>query len=226
MKQLALSPRIVFSLLLGLMLLAACTGSGEAPTSTPTVEVLASATTTPDPSAEPTVISPFGTLPPARTDAPVIGPSPEMTGVDDGSQPGGRGTLVAVGTINPDLPTGFDRIVLVRTGGPLNDQGQTLDETIIIERNGAMTRNGAAGTVSSGVVEQIGSTIDSINFFATQSNFVGPIPLEGPQPYMYQILVVKGFNERLITAQDGMMPSEIEGLIAAILTEGFKIDRP
>ncbi len=226
MNQLFRHFRVALMLAAGVLLVAACTGSGESPTATPGVVVLPTSSNTPDPSAEPTVISPFGTLPPARTDAPIIGPSPEFTGVDDGAQPGGRGTLVAVGTVDPSLPAGFDKIIVIRTGGPTDDQGRTLDETVVIERSGAMTRNGAPGTASPSSVERIGTMIDAVNIFAVQANFIGPVPQQGPVPYMYQLLVVKGFSERLITAQDGLIPAEIESIITAVLSEGFQIDRP
>jgi hypothetical protein len=208
------------------LILAACGGGGGDQTSVPTDALPVTPDATPDPSAEATGFYPFPTIALPPTAGPDLGPPPEMTGVDEGEQPGGLGTLVAVGTVDPDIPAGFDRIVLVRTGGPIIDGGQTLDETIIIERDGTMTRNGASGRASASAVSEIGAMIDAINIFAVQVNYVGPIPSEGERPYEYQLLVVKGFAERMITAQDGLMPEAINSLIAAVLSEGSAIERP
>lgn len=205
-------------------LLAACGGGDELPpTETPTLEAPAN---TPDPSAEPTLVSPFGTLPPAPTAAPDTAPQPEMTGVDDQPHPGGVGTLVAIGTVNPDLPSGFDRIILIRTGGPADENGQTGRETIVLERNGAITRNGVGGTVAAQTLGQISAMIDAINIFAIQANFTGVVPREGPTPYIYQMQVEIGGSERLLTAQDGMMPEPLEEIVAAVMSEGLKIETP
>ena len=204
-------------------LLAAC-GNGETPpTATPT---LGAATNTPDPSAEPTLVSPFGTLPPAPTAAPDRGPMPEITGVDEQPKPGGVGTLVAIGTVNPELPAGFDRIVLIRTGGPADENGQTSSETIVLERSGAISRNGVNGNASAQAVAEIGAMIDAINVFAIQANFTGTVPLEGPMPYIYQMQVEIGGSERLLTAQDGLMPEALERIVAAVMSEGLKIETP
>jgi hypothetical protein len=207
----------------GALVLAACGGQAE-PTLTPTVEGPPS--NTPDASAEPTVVSPFGTIALPPTAGPVIGPSPEAIDTEEGVQPGGAGTLVAVGTADPELPDGFDQIILVRTGGPLAGDGQPLEETIILERDGTMSRNGASGQALPSTVADIGTRIDAINFFGIQSNFIGAIPREGATPYLYQLFVRKGFSERTITAQAGLIPAELDGLIAAILAEGLKIERP
>jgi hypothetical protein len=203
-------------------LLAAC-GGETPPTSTPTLEA---ATNTPDPSAEPTLVSPFGTLPPAPTEAPDQGPKPEITGVDLQPQPGGVGTLVAVGTVNPELPSGFDRIILIRTGGPETEDGQASSETIVLERSGAISRNGVSGNASARAVAEIGAMIDAINIFAIQANFTGTVPLEGPAPYIYQMQVDIGGSERLLTAQDGLMPEALENIVAAVMSEGLKIETP
>ena len=205
------------------LLLAACGGGDVPPTATPTAEAVPN---TPDPNTEPTLLSPFGTLPPAPTEAPDTGPKPETTGVDEQPQPGGVGTLVAVGTVDPELPSGFDRIVLVRTGGPTDENGQTSTETIILERNGAISRNGVSGTASAAVVADISAMIDAINVFAIQANFTGTVPREGPAPYIYQMQVEVGGSERLLTAQDGLMPDPLEAIVAAVLAEGLKIAAP
>lgn len=204
-------------------LLAACGGGETLPTETPAPQPT---TSTPDPGVEPTVVSPLGTLPPAPTAAPDQGPQPEVTGVDDQPQPGGVGTLVAVGTVNPELPAGFDRIVLIRTGGPADENGQTVRETIILERSGAISRNGVNGTVPSQTVAQIGAMIDAINIFAIQANFTGTVPREGPAPYIYQMQVEVGPSQRLLTAQDGLMPEALETIVAAVMSEGLKIQNP
>lgn len=204
-------------------LLAACSGGEAPPTETPTLDV---PTNTPDPSAEPTVVSPFGTLPPAPTANPNTAPQPEVTGVDEQPQPGGVGTLVAVGTVDPELPTGFDKIVLVRTGGPIDENGQSIRETIILERSGAISRNGVSGNVSAQTVAQIGAMIDAINIFAIQANFTGNVPLEGQTPYIYQMQVEIGGSTRLLTAQDGLMPEALESIVGAVISEGLKIETP
>lgn len=204
-------------------LLAACGGGDTTPTATPTQEA---ATNTPDPSAEPTVVSQFGTLPPAPTAGPDLGPKPEITGVDVQPQPGGVGTLVAVGTVNPELPSGFNSIILVRTGGPTDENGQTGSETIILDRSGAISRNGVSGTASAQVVAEISAMIDAINIFAIQSNFTGTVPREGPVPYIYQMQVDIGGSRRLITAQEGLMPEALEAIVAAVFSEGLKIETP
>lgn len=204
-------------------LLAACGGGEAPPTAAPTSEVPSN---TPDPSAEPTVVSPFGTLPPAPTALPDRGPLPEMTGVDEQPQPGGVGTLVAIGTVDPELPSGFDRIALIRTGGPVDENGQAGRETIILERDGTISRNGITGMASAQTVAEIGAMIDAINIFAIQANFVGAVPLEGPSPYLYQMQVEIGPSERLLTAQDGVMPEALEAIVAAVMSEGLKIETP
>lgn len=205
------------------IVLAACGGGETPPTATPTT---GAPTNTPDPAAEQTLVSPFGTLPPAASAAPELGPQPEITGVDEQPQPGGVGTLVAVGTVDPELPTGFDRIILIRTGGPVDENSQTGRETIILERSGAISRNGINGTVPAQTVAGIGAMIDAINIFAIQANFTGSVPLDGPAPYIYQMQVEVGSSQRLLTAQDGLMPEALETIVAAVMSEGLKIANP
>jgi hypothetical protein len=205
------------------VLLTACGGGEIGPTATPTAEAPAN---TPDPSAETAVVSPFGTLPPSPSAPPDQGPQPEITGVDEQPRPGGAGTLVAVGTVDPELPSGFDRIILVRMGGPADENGQPGRETIILERSGAISRNGVSGSIPTRTVAEIGAMIDAINIFAIQANFTGSVPLEGPAPYIYQMQVEVGFSERLLTAQEGLMPEALEAIVAAVMSEGLKIENP
>lgn len=208
-------------------LLASCSGGETPPTAMPSVEPpVSTPIDTPDPGAPPTVISPFGTLPPAPSAPPDLGPRPEVTGVDDQPKPGGIGTLVAVGTVNPDLPTGFDKIILVRTGGPADENGQSIQEVIILERSGAISRNGINGVASARATAEISTMIDAINIFAIQANFTGSVPLEGPTAYIYQMQVEIGPSERLLTAQDGFIPEPLEAIIAAVMAEGLKIETP
>lgn len=202
----------------------ACTSSTPAPTDSPTATVAAQEAT-PDPSAEPLVPNPFPTSVRPPTLDPASIPTLEVPD-PGGARPGGVGTLVAEGTVDPERAAQFSRVVLVRTGGPTNEAGETLDETITIESNGAVTRNGATGRIDEQSVSALNDVLNSVNLFAVQANFLGPIINEGPMPYTYQLLVDYDGVELLLTAQDGYMPREIQAIIAAVLQEGFKVSRP
>lgn len=203
---------------------AACDSGAPAATPTPT-PTAQSQDATPDPSVGPLVTNIFPTSVRPPTLDPASIPTLEVPD-PGGARPGGVGTLVAEGTVDPERPTEFSRVILVRTGGPTDEAGQTLDETIIIESNGTVTRNGAVGQIDQRSVDALNDVLTSVNLFAIQANFLGPIVNEGPKPYLYKLTVNFGGDELLITAQDGYMPREIQTIMAAVLREGFKVPRP
>ncbi|MBK9121971.1 MAG: hypothetical protein IPM16_02470 [Chloroflexi bacterium] len=207
-----------------LVVLAACDGGAPAATDNPTPTAEAQ-DVTPDPSAEPLVPNDFPTSVRPPTLDPASIPTLEVPD-PGGARPGGVGTLVAEGTVDPERATQFSRVILVRTGGPTDEAGQTLDETIIIDSNGTVTRNGATGQLDLRSISALNDVLNSVNLFAVQANFLGPIINEGPVPYTYQLMVDYNGVELLLNAQDGYMPREIQAIMAAVLQEGFKVPRP
>lgn len=211
-------------LLVSALILAAC-GGGDAPTDEPTPLVLVTPSAPPEASPQPTIVDPFGTLEPLPEGIPLIGATPDMA-TDEGVFPGGIGTLVAVGTMDPSIEPGFREIILVRTGGPVDENGNSLDLTITLTRDGTITANGRQSTVSQARVDEIASLIDAVNIFGLQTNYVGAIPLQGEQPYLYQLLIKKEYDDRLITGQAGLMPREIDSIISAVLAQGLAVGAP
>lgn len=213
------------------LILAGCGGEPVPTTVPPTLEdatqtaapvITADQTATlplPDtqPTLEPTVDSPFPTL--AVAVYPTVVETPFPT--PDPAIPPAPTEEVA------PPPGGFDRIVLIRTGGPTRDDGTTADEVITINRADASVQRGEArGTLSDSAAASIAELVDAAAFFTVDGVFLGAVPAEPPLPFLYNITVFSGEFERSISAQEGFMPTEIQSLIGAVLSEGLKVSAP
>ncbi len=212
-------------LLTAALLLAGCggepsvTSTPELPTSAATLLATDVATTEPNalPTTEATQFSVFPTL-----DVPVyptIVETPFPT-------PDPAAAPVPTEEVLP-APSGFDRIVLIRTGGPQFEDGTTADEVIALNRqDNAITRGAGTGTLSPAAIATIGGLVDASNFFTVEATFLGAVPAEPPLPFLYSITVTIADYERTINAQEGFMSPEIQALVGAVLVEGQRVPKP
>lgn len=209
---------------LAALVLTACAGE-PTPTATPeppTAEAATPAGETPTetpldmPTAEPTVNSPFPTLEivvyPTIVETPFPTNDPSIS------------ALPTEEIVPP--PPGFDRIILIRRGGPTLDDGTTADLIITLERDGRISRGEAQGRVNGETIELITELIDRSQFFTVDANFLGPVPAEPPLPFLYDIVVTSGVYERRISAQEGFMSVPIQQLIGTVLDEGQRVGAP
>ncbi len=124
-------------------------------------------------------------------------------------------------------PSGFDQIVVVRTGGSAFTDGQTPPvETITIRRDGTVMRGTSTGTTAQQTLDELASLIDSFQFFTVDAIFLGPIPLDAPTPFFYGVTVTSGDVDRTINAQDGFMPPELRRLVGMVMNEGLRLPQP
>lgn len=170
-----------------------------------------------EPTPEPTVNSPFPTLEipvyPTIVETPF--PTPDLA-------------IPPQPTEELSAPTtGFDKIILIRTGGPTLEDGTTADELIILDRaDMSITRGDTRGTLSESAAQRIGDLVDAAEFFTVDGVFLGAVPAEPPLPFLYSITVNSGGLERTINAQEGYMTPPIQSLVGAVFTEGQRVPRP
>lgn len=173
-----------------------------------------------------------GTTPPAATLGPSAGtPQAAATVVTTGLTPGAPpategprqyttdqpplpapGTIVAA-TEDPNAGLVFDSLTMERTGGIA---GELL--TVQVLSNGSVFRNGAASAISADQVTQIDGLLDQMNFFQMQGVFTAPGA--GADLFTYAITVERAGASRTVTAQDGLIPPELQALITALVQLG------
>lgn len=193
--------------------------TGEAPTvEAPTLEVDNTALT-PEiaPTVEATGFNPFPTLEiplyPTVAETPFPTPDPALP-------------PVPTEEVLPP-PTTFDRVVLIRTGGPVREDGTTADEVIIINRiDGSISRGETQTAITPSVIQRVTDLINNAQFFTVDGAFLGAVPAEPPLPFMYNITVISGDYERSINAQEGYMSPELQLLVATVLSEGQRVPNP
>lgn len=206
-----------------LLALAACAGDpSPAPSPEPSSALPPQTESTPSDqvspqTAEPTVFSPFPTL-----DIP-INPTLEDPGFPT---PDPNAPPVPTEEVQPP-PSGFDQLVLIRTGGPTLDDGSTPTLSITIRRDGSIEASGARGiargALSQPAITQLAEMVTRANIFTLNATFLGPVPAEPPLPFIYNLTVTSGSYERSISAQEGYMPTPIQTLIGTILSEGLRL---
>jgi hypothetical protein len=209
------------------LILVGCGGEPSPTPETPTSEAVMATTAPSDlaataasvdalPTAEPTIFSPFPTLavPISPTLEEIVFPTP------DPAIPPVPTEELAI------APSGFDRIILYRTGGPEREDGSTADEIITLNRaDSTITRGDAQGTLSQAAITRIGELVDTTQFFTVNGIFLGAVPAEPPLPFLYNITVISGEFERSISAQEGFMTPEIQSLVGAVLSEGQRVPK-
>jgi hypothetical protein len=124
------------------------------------------------------------------------------------------GVLIPPATEDPDAALVFDTLLFERTGGP---EGVPLN--IEIRSDGAIARDGQAGTISIDAVNQIDAMLDHMGFFGMGGVFSSPGTSN--QLYTYRITVNRQGASRTITAQDGYLPAEITQLVAVLSQVGL-----
>jgi hypothetical protein len=197
--------RLLFALIM--LLISACGGATPQPTQElPTLanEQQATADT-----MEVLTPEPEGTLVPPPTDRPTF--EAELV-------PGDSRTLVASRTEDPNANVPFSLIRLERTGGSIEATPEPL--TIEILGDGTVNSNGTTRQASEDVVDNLNNLIREMNFFGASGDYIGALPLEGSEDFLYIITVERGDLSRSIQARDGNMPQELQNIIAAVLQEG------
>jgi hypothetical protein len=196
--------------------------SGSAPTattlpSTPVADVAATteatAATTLDLQAAPTLDVP--TIPPDSTQPPfpTIRPTIEGEIIAQDSR-----TLVASRTEDPNSGEPFTSIRIERNGGPgasLTTPNPPL--VIEIQGSGQVTYGDQEGQLAQSVVDQLNTRIRTIDFFGVSGDFIGVLPLEGSEDYLYKVTITRGALTRSIDARDTVMPQELREFIAYLL---------
>ncbi len=122
------------------------------------------------------------------------------------------GTIIAV-TEDPNAGLVFDSLTMERTGGIA---GELL--TVQVLSNGSVFRNGSASTISGDQVMEIDSMLDQMNFFRMQGVFTAPGA--GAELFTYAITVERAGASRTVTAQDGLIPPELQALITVLVQLG------
>ena len=188
---------VIALLLISLFVLAAC-GSGEVANETPEQNPDSQTVDDPTPDEESTEEAIVLVTLPASTPEGAL-PIPEP------------GTLVASETEDPNMGLVFDRIELVRYGGP--DGSERIE--IVVNQDGSYSRNEATGTITQDHVTEIDDLIDAMNFFGMQGAMLGPS--SETDNYRWSMLVIRSDDERLVQAEDGFYPPEFQQLLAAIM---------
>jgi hypothetical protein len=189
--------RSLIPLILTGLLLAACGTTPPEATPGPSAEATQSAVTN-----NPTGLTPG---------APPATEGPRQYTTDQPPLPA-PGTIVAA-TEDPNAGLVFDSLTLERTGGI---SGERL--TVQVLSNGSVLRNGAASTISADQVTQIDALLDRMNFFQMQGVFTAPGA--GADLFTYAITAERAGAVRTITAQDGLIPPELQMLITVLVQLG------
>lgn len=121
------------------------------------------------------------------------------------------GTLVASATEDPDAGLVFDRITFVQQGG-----GNSATMSIEILQDGTVILDGVTSSISQEAILDLDNALDQLNFFGMQGAFMGPARSEGV--YQYTLTVKRGELERMIRAEEGYMPPELQDLFARIVS--------
>ncbi len=194
---------LFFATLFVLVAVAAC-GGAPAEDAVPTVDNSLSADATAETQADDTAAP--------TTDPAVVVVTPRGTDAFTVPLPG---TLDPIVTEDPNIALVFDRIYLVRTGGPQNSGALEVE----IFQDGRVIRNGETQLISPDEVLALDTMLDEIDFFGIHGAYLGP-PTGQDEPYRYELRVERAEDRRLIVFQEGYIPDEIEALLAAIITAG------
>jgi hypothetical protein len=197
--------RLLFALIT--LLISACGGGTPQPTQE--LPTLANEEQPTADTMQVLTLEPEGTPVPPPTDRPTF--EAELV-------PGDSRTLVASRTEDPNADVPFSLIRLERTGGGIEATPGPL--TIEIRGDGTVTSNGNTRQVTDEILENLNSLIREMNFFGASGDYIGALPLEGSEDFLYTITVERGDLSRSIQARDGNMPQELQNIIAAVLQEG------
>ncbi len=200
------------SVLLIMGSISAC-GGNEGSTTEPLPTVVNANSTDPAPTMDTSVTL---VLPPTITILPQDTPTPEITIEGALPIPGPR-TLVASQTEDPNANVPFTQITLIRTEGPIFGGSPQPPLNIEIQANGTVTYGEASGQLAQAEIDQINTLIREVNFFGMQNNFISEAPVTGSDEYVYQLTILRGEQERLMTARDGFLPQELRDMLAYIL---------
>jgi hypothetical protein len=192
--------------------ISAC-GGNEGSTTEPLPTVVNANSTDPAPTVDTSVTL---VLPPTITILPQDTPTPEITIEGALPIPGPR-TLVASQTEDPNANVPFTQITLIRTEGPIFGGSPQPPLNIEIQANGTVTYGEASGQLAQAEIDQINTLIREVNFFGMQNNFISEAPVTGSDEYVYQLTILRGEQERLMTARDGFLPQELRDMLAYIL---------
>ncbi|MCU0496615.1 MAG: hypothetical protein MUF87_04595 [Anaerolineae bacterium] len=192
--------------------ISAC-GGNEGSTTEPLPTVVNANSTDPAPTMDTSVTL---VLPPTITILPQDTPTPEITIEGALPIPGPR-TLVASQTEDPNANVPFTQITLIRTEGPIFGGSPQPPLNIEIQANGTVTYGEASGQLAQAEIDQINTLIREVNFFGMQNNFISEAPVTGSDEYVYQLTILRGEQERLMTARDGFLPQELRDMLAYIL---------
>ncbi len=203
---------------IGAILIAGCSGQPEA-TTAPTDAIsdpVVTADTSesgeaPTPESGGLLITPEPdfTQPPFPTVRPTI--EGELLALDSR-------TLVASRTEDPNAGEPFDLIRIERSGGP----GSTLTTpplVIEVQGNGALIYGDQQGQVSQAVMDQMNNRIRAIDYFGISGDFLGVMPLEGTEDYLYKLRITRGDLTRTLDVRDVLMPQELRDFIAYLMQE-------
>lgn len=181
---------------------------GDEPTEIIATEQVGPTNTLPPPDFQPSGRADDPLFLPAATNPPLFGDNPQ------GDNPPPPGTLEPA--ITPEIePVGsFTYISLTQSGGPA-----ARETSVEIYNDGLVTLNGQQANVGLDVVGQLQATIDELNFFGMRGMFRSQAPPSQDQ-YTYQIYIETPNVERLVNAQDGMMPPELIAFVRQILDVG------
>jgi hypothetical protein len=201
-----------------LILLVGCTGNSPEATTIPNTlaaEVAATTEASPEITAEAITLNAPFTVPPDATQPPfpTIRPTIEGELIAQDSR-----TLVASRTEDPNSGDPFTTIRIERNGGP-GSMLTTPTPPLIIEilGDGQATYGDQQGTLSQQTLDQINDRIRTIDFFGISGDFLGILPLEGTEEYLYKVTITRGSLTRSINARDGMMPQELRDFVAYLL---------
>jgi hypothetical protein len=143
---------------------------------------------------------------------PVVLPS--QTPFSEGALPvAPPGTLIASQTEDPAILAGsFDRIYFEQVRGT--------EEPLIIEifGDGRVIANEVEGIVDLASIGDLDAQLDAVNYFGLQATYMGPPGRE--EAYRYQLFVQQGDLEKMINAQDGYIPNEVQTIFGTIRSLG------
>jgi hypothetical protein len=198
--------------------LVGCSGNTPEATSVPNTSVAEVATTsevTAEAASEVNTLPPPLTVPPDATQPPfpTIRPTIEGEIIAQDSR-----TLVASRTEDPNAGDPFTSIRIERNGGPGSSLTTPNPPLIItVQEDGQVVYGEQQGQLSQQTLDQMNDRIRAIDFFGISGDFIGIIPLEGSEDYLYKVTITRGSLTRSIDARDTVMPQELRDFIAYLL---------
>jgi hypothetical protein len=189
----------LLGMLLGVAILVAACGGGDAPTAPAATSAPAEGTA----EAEPTLFI-------VTRAAPIEIP-------EGGLEVPGVGTLVASETEDPYFGQPFTKITLVTSKGTAETRVE-----IVLNGDGTYTRNGTQGVLSATRVEAIRTALDELNFFGLQGTMLGPGGGGNESAAQYGLTIDRGGFSRSIVSMDGYMPQEYLQFVGLIYEVGLR----